>query len=145
VAQRLGDQGGHVGVEEPVDHVTPAAIADDKPQIAEDPQLMRDGRLLHLDLGAELTDRARTLHQPGQYLDPACGRESPHQSCHFLCRHAAQRKLHGPVVGGTHVRMLTCACIHVNRWGARHHLDRNHTFRLAWLAIGTMIPQRETG
>jgi hypothetical protein len=40
VAERLGDQGGHVGVEEPVDHVTPAAIARDQPQISKDPQLM---------------------------------------------------------------------------------------------------------
>jgi hypothetical protein len=31
-----------------------------------------------------------------------------------LCRHAAQRRLHGPVVGGTHEYMLTCACISVN-------------------------------
>jgi hypothetical protein len=56
VSKRFSNQCGHMGVEEPVHHVTPLAIADDKSEVPQDAQLMRDGGLLHLDLATEFAD-----------------------------------------------------------------------------------------
>jgi hypothetical protein len=113
MAKCLGDEGRNVGVEEPVDDLTPAAVADHETEVTEDPQLMRDGGLLHLDLGAEITDRARTIHQPSQNLDPARRRECAHESRYLLSCGAPEWELKRLVVGGTHVDMLTCTCLHI--------------------------------
>jgi hypothetical protein len=113
MAKCLGDKGRDVGVEEPIDDVSPAAVAHHKTEVSQDAQLVRDGGLLHLDLGTELTHRTRTVHQPSQYLHPARRRECAHESRHLLCCRAAERELDGLVVGGTHVHMLTCTSMHV--------------------------------
>ena len=58
-------------VVKPVDHVASCAASQDESEVAQDPQLMGDGRLLHLDGERELADGARPLAQAPQDADAA--------------------------------------------------------------------------
>jgi hypothetical protein len=58
VAQRLVEQARHVRIMQPVDDTAAGADADHEPEVAQDPQLMRDGWLLHLDRA----ERPPTVH-----------------------------------------------------------------------------------
>ena len=60
MSKSLIEQSGNVRIEQPVDHVAPSPIPDYETQIPKYPQLMRDGRLLHLHLDTEIADRARS-------------------------------------------------------------------------------------
>ena len=76
---RLGQQGTDVIVVQRIDHLPPVALAHHKTEVAEDPQLLRDGRLSHLDLARELADRARARTEATQDPHPARGRERLHR------------------------------------------------------------------
>jgi hypothetical protein len=58
MAQRLVEQPRHVRIMQRIDHMAAGADADHEPEVAQDPQLMRDGWLLHLHRCREITDRA---------------------------------------------------------------------------------------
>jgi hypothetical protein len=60
VTECLIEQCRDVGIEESVDHVAPASVTDHETEVSQDPQLVGDGRLLHLHRCAEITYRART-------------------------------------------------------------------------------------
>src|SRR5439155_6469 len=58
VEDGLVEQVGDVRVVQRVDDLAAAALADYEPEVSEDPQLVRDGRLLHVDGVGELANRA---------------------------------------------------------------------------------------
>jgi hypothetical protein len=65
VAQR-GEQVGQVMVEEPVVGVAPVAAHGHEPLLAQETQLVGDGRLLHADPCGEVLDRALAVQQRPQ-------------------------------------------------------------------------------
>jgi hypothetical protein len=69
----LIEQGCDVGVEELVDHVTSTSVTDDETQISQYSQLVGDGRLFHLHLGAQIANRARPGSKPSEDPDSAGG------------------------------------------------------------------------
>jgi hypothetical protein len=79
VAERFGQERGHVRVEELVLDMPPRAATGHQPEIPQDPQLMGDGRLLHLDGGTQDADGAAALAQAGQDAHPAGGGQGSHQ------------------------------------------------------------------
>jgi hypothetical protein len=84
VAQGLVDQRCHVGVEEPVYDGAAIAVTDDQSEISQDPQLMGHSGLFHLELRAELADRARPDAEPGQYADAGRRSEGTHEPSDVL-------------------------------------------------------------
>jgi hypothetical protein len=63
VADGLVDQRGHVVVVQGVDDPAPVTLADDQPDVAQEAQLMGDGRLLHPHGGDQLG------HRPGSFTE----------------------------------------------------------------------------
>jgi hypothetical protein len=70
VAQR-GEQVGQVVVEQAVVRVAPVPADGHEPQLAQQPQLVGDGRLLHADLPGEVLDGALAVQQRPQQPQPA--------------------------------------------------------------------------
>ena len=68
-----------VRVVERVDNLAAAALADDEAQVAKEAKLVRDGRLLHLNGGSKLADRARRLAEASENPHPARSREGLHR------------------------------------------------------------------
>lgn len=78
VAQGLVKQTGHMGVVEVVDHLASVSRPDDEPEVAQDTQLVGDGRLLHVDGSGQLANRARAFAEPTEDADPARRGQRPH-------------------------------------------------------------------
>ena len=58
MGDRLGEKHPDVIVVQRIDDVAPISFADDKAQVTKYAELLRDGRLLHLDIVGQLTNRA---------------------------------------------------------------------------------------
>ena len=63
VADDLVEQVGDMVVVELVDDAAPVAAADHEPEMAQQPELVRDGRALHADRERDLADRGRARVQ----------------------------------------------------------------------------------
>jgi hypothetical protein len=114
MAESLIKQCCDVGVEEPVDHVTPTSSSHHEAEISQNAQLVRDGRLLHLHFGAEIAHRARAGSQSSEDPHTAGGGEGAHDAGDLLGRPLRQRDVDRRMVRITHTGMFTCACMHVN-------------------------------
>jgi hypothetical protein len=57
VAEGLVEQRCDVRVEQAIDHLAPISISGDQPEISQYSQLVRNRRLLHPNLHAEVTNR----------------------------------------------------------------------------------------
>ena len=79
VRHRLLEQLRDVMVVERVVDPPPVALAGHQPEVAEDPQLVGDGRAVHPDRGADLAHRPRPLVQAGEDPQPARGRQRLHR------------------------------------------------------------------
>ena len=73
------EQNGNVAVVEGVDDPAPLALADDEAEVAEDPELVGDGGLLHRHSCSQLVHRAGRLAEPCEDADPAGCRERVHR------------------------------------------------------------------
>ena len=71
VRERLGDQHADVLVVQRVDDLAAAALVDDEAEVAQHAQLLRDGRLLHLDRERERAAPSRAGAQPAEDADAA--------------------------------------------------------------------------
>src|SRR5215207_970050 len=63
---------------ERVENLAALTLAHDKPEMAQDPQLMRNGRLLHPDRDREFPYRAGTLAESGEDAHTAWRRQRLH-------------------------------------------------------------------
>lgn len=79
VVYRLVEQASDVVVVEPIDGVPPSPLACDELEVAQQAELVRDGRLLHPHLAGELTNRARALAEPSQ--NPHAARSGKRLHC----------------------------------------------------------------
>jgi len=77
------EQVADVGVVERVDRPSPDSLSYNKPEMAQQPQLMRDRRLLHLERVREVTYRAGCLAQAGENPNSAAGCERLHRLRHL--------------------------------------------------------------
>lgn len=102
-----------MGVEEPVDHLAPSSGANDETEVSQYSELVRDGRLFHLQLCAEITNRAFAGAQAGEYPDSARRRKRAHKTGDVLCRRLGEGTADRGVVRRSHVSMLTCTYIDV--------------------------------
>ena len=68
-----------MGVVKGIKHLAPLAFADDKPEMPENSQLMRDSRLLHPDGHRQLAYRAGAVAKPREDADAARSRERLHR------------------------------------------------------------------
>jgi hypothetical protein len=96
--------------------VTPTSITVYETQISQYPELMRDGRLFHLQFDAEIANRARTGPQTSEDPDSAGGGKCTHDTGDLLSGPQRQLLIDRGMVGITHTNMFTCACVHVNRF-----------------------------
>ena len=88
-----------------IDDLPPVSFSDDESEVPEHPQLLGDGRLLHLHLTRELADRARPGAQPAQ--DPNTARRR--QGLHRLgdrARRVGRDKAELRFVAMTHARII---------------------------------------
>ena len=65
VGHRFGEQRPDVVVVKRVDDLPPVTLSDDQPEVAQHPELLGDGRLLHLHRPGQLSDRARHRRRAG--------------------------------------------------------------------------------
>src|SRR3954470_18339134 len=79
VRDGLFEQLADVVVVEVVDDAATVAVPDDKSEVTEQPQLVRDCGRLHLHGLRELVDGARTSLEPAEYADAAGRRERLHR------------------------------------------------------------------
>lgn len=78
VTHGLIDQLRHMHVIERIDDPPPAALTDDQPDVLQQPQLVRDGGLLHPDGIDQLRDRVGALTQLREDQHPARSRKPLH-------------------------------------------------------------------
>lgn len=76
---RLVEQVGDVRIVERVNHAPAVAHADNKSEVAQHTQLVRNGGSLHLNGFGELVHGAGSLTEPRQNPDTARGRERLHR------------------------------------------------------------------
>jgi hypothetical protein len=79
MVHRLFEEHSDVAVMECVEDVAAASLADHKPQMTQNPQLMGDSRLFHTDRFSKLANRTGTLFQAGEDQDTAGSRQSLHR------------------------------------------------------------------
>ena len=75
VADDLLEQVGDVVVVELVDDLAPVAAAGHEPEVAQQPELVRDGRALHPDRERDLVHRGRARVQASEDPQPARRRQ----------------------------------------------------------------------
>ena len=66
VVDSLLEQDADMRVVQGIDHAPTLSHPDDEPEMPQQSQLVRDGRLFHDDRSSELADRAGSLQQPCQ-------------------------------------------------------------------------------
>ena len=76
VRDDLLEQVGDVVVVELVDDLAAVALAGDEPEVAQQPQLVRDRRALHADRLRELVDRRRARRAGGRGSAAGSGADS---------------------------------------------------------------------
>lgn len=79
MVDRLRDEVADVVVVERIDDAVAVSFASDETKVAKQAELMRDRRLLELDVGCEIADRAGRLSQPRQDADAARSGERLHR------------------------------------------------------------------
>jgi len=77
VVDRLVQEHRDMAVVQGVNHGPAVALAGDQAEMAQHPELMGDGRLLHPDHGGKLGDGNRALAEPAQDAQPARRRWRP--------------------------------------------------------------------
>ena len=95
VVDGLVEQVGDVGVVERVDDGPSAAVADDEAEMAEDAELVGDGRLFHLDRVGELADGSRRFAEAAEDADTARRRERLHRLCDLACESGVELRGRG--------------------------------------------------
>lgn len=113
VTQRLVQQAPHMGVIQAVDSVAPAPGADHQPQVAQDPQLVRDRRLGHFDTCCQFTHRAGALAQMRQDPNPTARGQCRHHSGNPISVLRANWCAGYDTMILRHAHMLACTCQHV--------------------------------
>ena len=79
VVGRFLQQNADMTVVQVVEHMPAAPLANNKTQVAENPQLMRNSRLLHPDRLGQLAHRARALAKPGENKNATGRRKRLHR------------------------------------------------------------------